>query len=164
MPDAAASPLKAYNVPFDSMEPTIPTGSDVIGDTSYYSKHEPKRWDVVVFTAPQADKARSGADSGVFIKRIVGLPGETIHLSRAGLEVNGTKLSVPSKLQDRFSSFKQYPEHRFGNESFKVPADSVFVMGDNAAIFVADSSVLGAVPFRNLQARVLASVSINWLS
>ena len=74
--------LKAFHMPFDSMEPTIATGAKVIGDVGYYGSNRPQRWEVVVFSLPGND--------GEFIKRIVGLPGEKITLGPAGLLVDGS--------------------------------------------------------------------------
>jgi signal peptidase I len=159
MPETAVNPLKSYNVPFDSMEPAITIGSDVLGDVSYYSKHEPKRWDVVVFLAPEVKKTASA--SGRYIKRIIGLPGETIHLTPKGLKINGAMMAIPPTLKDRFSSFTKNEEHKFGSDPYKIPADSVFVIGDNPQVYVADSRELGPIPVRNLEARVLASVRIT---
>jgi|SRR5947209_4518297 len=159
MPETAANPIKSYNVPFDSMEPAIATGSDVVGDVTYYSKNKPKRWDVVVFSLPNA--SQSGADSGRFIKRIIGLPGETIHLTPRGLKINGAMTPIPPALKGRFASFRNEEEYRFGSEPFKIPADSVFVIGDNPEVYVADSRELGPIPIRNLEARILASVRVT---
>jgi signal peptidase I len=159
MPETTAKPLKLYNVPFDSMEPAIATGSDVIGDLSYYSKHAPKRWDVVVFSAPEANK--TGSNSGRFVKRIVGLPGETIHLTHKGLQINGAMIPIPLTLKGRFSSFEKHQEYKFGINPYHIPADSVFVLGDNPEVYVADSREFGPIPIRNLEARVLASVRIT---
>ena len=153
MSDTAAKPLQTFSVPFDSMEPTIPTGSEVVGDVSYYSKHKPQRWDVVVFSLP-------GSESRTFVKRIVGLPGETIHVTHRGLMINGAMMPVPPKLRG-FSSPKKHDDHKYGRDSFKIPADSVFVMGDNAEVYQADSREFGAVPIGNLKARILATVSVT---
>jgi signal peptidase I len=132
------------------MEPTITANSDLLGDTSHYMKNRPQRWDVVVFTLP-------GNDQGRFAKRILGLPGETIHITPQGVTINGTTLTVPALLKDRFSSFKNFPEHKHGIEPYKIPADSVFLIGDNPRIYVADSRVFGAIPVRNIEARLVAS-------
>jgi signal peptidase I len=145
------NPIRSYCMQYDSMEPTITANTDVLGDHTYYSKNRPQRWDVVVFTLP-------GSDKGRYVKRILGLPGEAIHLTLEGLIIEGAKVSVPPILQDRFASFKRFPEHKYGNEPFKIPADSVFLIGDNPRIYVADSRVFGPIPIRNLEARLVASL------
>ena len=153
MSEATAQRLKSFGMAFDSMEPAISTGSEVIADVSYYASHPPERWDVVVFSLP--------GNPGRFIKRIVGLPGETIHLTSKGLKVNGTVLSAPAKLKDCFSSFKQHHDYKHGFGEFKIPDDSVFLLGDNPSVHVADSREHGPIPIRNLEARVFASVHIT---
>ena len=114
---------------------------------------------VVVFSLPKASK--SGTDSGRFVKRIIGLPGETIHLSPKGVAINGAMMAIPSTLKDRFSSFRKQEDYKCGFEPYKIPPDSVFVIGDNADVYAADSRELGTIPISNIEARVLASVSIN---
>lgn len=154
MSEATALRLQSCTMQFDAMEPTISTGSEVISDAAYYSSHTPKRWEVVVFSLP--------GSGGRFIKRIVGLPGETIHLTSEGLKVNGAVVTAPSKeLNDCFSSFRHHPDHKCGFGEFKIAADSVFLLGDNPSIYVADSREFGPVPIRNLEARVFASVHIT---
>lgn len=163
MPTTEASQLRSYCVQYDSMEPTITAGSDVIGDRSYYSDHKPQRWEVVVFTLNK-EKSESGASSGYYVKRIVGLPGETVHFTPGGLRIDAAHAQVPARLADRFSSFLRHQEHKFGDEPYQIPADSVFVIGDNTRIYVADSRVHGSVPIANLEARVLAGVQTTWLT
>jgi len=152
MSTTAKNTLQSFSVPFDSMEPTIPTGSEVVGDVSYYSNNRPQRWDVVVFSPP-------GSKSGQFVKRIVGLPGETIHITHRGLQINGAMMQVPARLKG-YSSCTRHDDHKYG-DSYKIPDDSVFLMGDNMEVYQADSREFGAVPISNLKARVLASVSVR---
>jgi type IV secretory pathway protease TraF len=83
------------------------------------------------------------------------LPGETIQLTTEGLKIDGEIVSPPSELKDRFSSFKKRASHKFGVEPFRIPGDSVFLIGDNAELDVMDSRVHGPVPVGNLEARVL---------
>jgi signal peptidase I len=157
MADATTNPLKAYWMQFDSMEPTITTGSDVIADHSHYSANRPQRWDVVLFSLPK-ELTKPGAGPNRYMKRIIGLPGETIQFLHDGLEINGAKASVPPALRDRFSTFKNFPEYKFGMKPFQIPADSVFVVGDNPRIYVADSREFGPIPIKNIEAHVKASV------
>jgi len=149
----ATKHLKSFKIPFDCMEPAIPTGSNVIGHVSYYSSHKPERWDVVVFSIPGKD--------GQFIKRIVGLPGETIKLASDGLRINGSVVPPPAEFKDSFGTFKHDVNYKHASGEFTIPDDSVFVMGDNQAIYVADSREHGAVPIRNLEAKVIAAVRLD---
>jgi signal peptidase I len=153
MSETAAHTLQSYHVAFDSMEPAIASGSDVIGDATYYATHRPARWDVVAFSLANS--------TGSFVKRIIGLPGETIQLTSKGLIINGATVAVPPALKGRFSCFEKHEDHKFGVDPFKVPADSVFVVGDNVQGYVTDSREFGPVPVRNLEARILAAVQVT---
>jgi signal peptidase I len=139
-------------MPFDSMEPAIATGAEVVAEPGYYASHHPRRWEVVLFSLPDG--------SGPFVKRIVGLPGETIQLTAHGVRVNGQMLAPPAHLKDCFSSVKHHANNKHGSAEFQIPAGSVFLVGDNTAIHVADSREHGAVPVGNLQARVVASINL----
>jgi len=157
MSAGAVNPLRSYLMQYDSMEPTITTNHDVILDSSHYVKNPLQRWDVIVFLLPR-DGTKPHIDLGRYMKRIIGLPGETIQFTAEGVLINGKKVSVPLLLADRFSAFERFPEHKYGAEPFDIPADAVFVIGDNPRIYVSDSREFGPVPTRNIEGRVLASV------
>jgi signal peptidase I len=100
-----------------SMESTIMTGSRIFGFRLAYSFNEPERFDVIVFKFPD-DEA-----SAPFLKRIIGLPNETVEIKDGKVYINGS--DVP--LDDSFVNEKPYGS--FG--PFTVPPDSYFVLGDN---------------------------------
>ncbi len=152
MAEAAARTLEAFKMPFDSMEPAIATGAEIIAENGYYGSHPPSRWEVVLFSLP--------GNSGRFVKRIVALPGETVQLTREGVKVNGKLLSPPAHLHDCFSSIEHHANSKHGSTEFKVPDGSVFVLGDNTAIHVADSREHGAIPIGSLEAKVVASINL----
>lgn len=157
MPDRAASRIQSYCVQYDSMEPTISMRTDLLADRAHYTRRQPQRWDVVVFTLP-AETKETGAEADRFVKRVIGLPGETIQLTAEGLIVNGARVEAPPLLADRFSSFRSFDGHRFGAEPYEIPSDSVFLIGDNPRIYVSDSREFGPIPIQNIESRVLASV------
>ena len=157
MSTSGVNPMRSHLMQYDSMEPTITSNNDVICDNSYYLKNPVQRWDVVVFLHAR-DASKPHTDLGRFMKRVIGLPGETIQFTADGVLINGKKIQVPTLLADRFSSFKIFPEHKYGAQPFQIPADTVFVIGDNPRIYVSDSREFGPVPRRNIEGRVLASV------
>ena len=65
--------LEPYRIPSASMEPTVVVGDMILADKTYYERHSPQVGDIVIFTH-QDDRSR------VFMKRIAGLPGETVTL------------------------------------------------------------------------------------
>ena len=95
------------------MYPTFENRDYLIVDAISYKFKEPQRGDVVVFKYPYDDKR-------YFIKRIIGLPGETIKINNGKLSINDTPLDEP------------YAGKMFENDfSIKLASDELFVMGDN---------------------------------
>ena len=108
--------INAY-IPSESMENTLMTGDRVIGNRlAYKFGHDPERFDVVIFYAP---------DSGeLYIKRVIGMPGETVTIKDGKVYINGSD----TPLDD---SFIREPMETEGKSTYKVPEDSYFMMGDN---------------------------------
>ena len=100
------------NVPTASMYPTIKP-EDRIAVTRIYNKSKLKRGDIVVFHSKELNED--------LVKRLIGLPGETVEVSEDGkVTVNGTLLK------------QQYVVYNGGKGgSYKVPQDSYFFLGDN---------------------------------
>jgi len=102
-----------------------------------------------VFRTPPAAKAKCG-EGGTFVKRIIGLPGETVSDKTGGwVYVNGRKLTEPYIKADR-----RMQDSTFG--TWKVPNGQYFMMGDNRGSSC-DSRVWGAVPRKNLIGEVFAT-------
>ena len=100
-----------------SMENTLPTRSWVVGSRLSYVFGEPHRFDIILFENPR------DPDDHPFVKRIVGLPYETVEIRDGLVFINGS--DIP--LDDSFTK-----EPSFGNFGpFLVPADSFFVLGDH---------------------------------
>lgn len=104
-------------VPSGSMENTIMTKDRVIGSRLAYLFDDPERGDIVIFHWPDDE-------SIFFVKRIIGLPGDTIDIQNGHVYLNGseTPLEEPYLKQDMIP---EPPMH------FEVPEDSYFMMGDN---------------------------------
>jgi signal peptidase I len=151
--------VNPYRIPSSSMEPTLHCArpapgcearfSDrVLANRFIYHLHDPQRGDVIVFETPPAAKAKCGA-GGTFVKRIIGLPGERVQIrirrGAAFVYIDGRRLEEPYIEQDRRDIGPA--------ESFKVPPDSYFVMGDNRSQSC-DSRVWGSVPRDNVIGKV----------
>lgn len=126
----------------ESMYPTFDSGDYLIIDELTYRLDDPKRGDVVVFRYP-------GDPSVFYIKRIVGLPGETVHVERG--EVRITTLSG-----ETFTLPEPYvvAEDATYTLSTTLGEERYFVMGDNRPKS-SDSRVWGALPKENLIGRAL---------
>jgi signal peptidase I len=107
------------------------------------------RGDVVVFKTPPLAQIKCG-EGGTFVKRIVGLPGETVQdrvIGGAGyIYINGKKLDEPY--------VRQVLRDIGPANTWRVPPNSYFVMGDNRAQSC-DSRVWGAVPKSNVYGKVV---------
>ena len=98
------------------MENTIMTGDRVIGNRFAYSFSDPQRFDIIIFRYPDDE-------SQLFIKRIIGLPGETVEIRDGKIYLNGSD----EPLED--VQTKETMVGSFG--PYTVPENSYFVMGDN---------------------------------
>ena len=95
---------EARYIPSGSMLPTLQINDRLIIDKVSYHFVEPTRGDIVVFSPTEALRARNFKDA--FIKRIIGLPGDTVAVADGKVYVNGEALSE-NYLQD-------YPNYQWG--------------------------------------------------
>jgi signal peptidase I len=126
----------------DSMYPTFESGEYLIVDQVTYRLSEPERGDVIVFRFPQ-DRSK------FFIKRIIGLPGETIDFS--GREViitnlNGNSFTLPEEYVQKEKSNLPNPVTLTGSQ--------YFVMGDNRLESL-DSRTWGPLEKKDIIGRAL---------
>jgi signal peptidase I len=139
-----------YRIPSPSMEPTLhcakPTegcrarvSDRVIANRFIYRFRDPRRGEIVVFETPAS--AEACGETGTFVKRIIGLPGEVISERDGRVYVDGKRLTEP------------YIDPTLRDDQTKtwarVPPGSYFVMGDNRAASC-DSRVWGTVPRNDL--------------
>jgi signal peptidase I len=108
-------------------------------DPTRYLFRGPKRGDVIVFKDPGVGPNEPERD---FIKRIIGLPGETVEVRDCTVFVNGEALAEPY--------IKERPNYSFGPET--VPVDHYFVLGDNRNNS-SDSHSWGMLPKGNIIGR-----------
>jgi signal peptidase I len=132
-------PFRAYVAqPFivdgASMDPTFTNGQYLIVDELSYHFTSPERGSVLIFKFPKDT-------SKYFIKRVIGLPGETVSLKRGKVFINGKELDEP------------YIKYTSDNTlSYTLAEGEYFVMGDNRSAS-ADSRLWGPVPARDIVGR-----------
>lgn len=127
--------VQPHQVTGNSMLPNFEDGEYILTDKISYHFHQPKRGDIVVFKAPKNQQKD-------FIKRIVGLPGETIKLEKGKVFINGEKISEVYLSPNGITLPKSLISE--GQEAL-VPLDEYFVLGDNRQ-HSSDSRDWGTVP------------------
>ncbi|TRW43066.1 signal peptidase I [Georgenia yuyongxinii] len=130
-----------YPVVSDSMAPTVSTGSHVVVDKLGWRLGGLQHGDVVVLTSP--------ADGTLLVKRVVGRAGDEVRIDDAILVVNDRPLEEPYVDHSRIDATYFGP--------VTVPADHVFVMGDNRFGSI-DSRVFGPVPLPDVVGRVITDL------
>jgi len=192
--------FEPFKIPSGSMIPTLLIGdfilvnkfsygfkvpfSDWFSDPVYLTGPEqPKRGDVIVFKYPKDTNLN-------YIKRVIGLPGDTIEVIDKVVYVNNTPIEgkiidgkeILEDMDDRYKSYQfKFFETKTGDSThitqidtsndyfanyykFTVPKDNYFVMGDNRD-FSADSRRWGTVPFGHIKGKAILvwfSLSVPW--
>ena len=147
-----AEVAKPYRIPSSSMEPTLHCAKPgewcegrfndrVMANRIAYRFGDPKRGQIVVFQAPK----NACGIGGTFVKRLIGLPGDTVSERTGYISINGTPLHEP-----------YLDPHLRDDESgtWHVPSGHYFFMGDDR-MHSCDSRVWGSVPRSSLVGPVL---------
>ncbi len=130
--------IQAFYIPSESMRDTLQINDRVLVSKIPYYFHDPKRGDVIVFSEPNPEKQEQRGvidgfahwlfqgigftkpDNPDFIKRVIGIPGDTVWAKHNQVYVNGVAINEPY-VKGRTSDF----------DKVKVPPHMYFVLGDN---------------------------------
>lgn len=118
--------VQPHQVNGHSMDPNLQTGEYLLTEKVSYRFHEPQRGEVIVFKAPLNACIGDNCD---YIKRIIGLPGDTVKVAEGKIFVNGEQLDESKYLSA--SVITGAAEATVGNKEIKLAADEYFVCGDN---------------------------------
>lgn len=106
------------NIPSESMENTIMTEDRLIANRLAYKSNDPQRKDIIVFRYPVDDET-------LYIKRIIGLPGEKVEIIGGQIYIDGDSIPLDEDyLPEKWTRAND-------GYSFEVPQDCYFVLGDN---------------------------------
>ncbi|MFN3813201.1 MAG: signal peptidase I [Aquificaceae bacterium] len=154
--------VQAYNIPSGSMKPTLLVGDFILVNKLVYDLSEPKRGDIVVFKWPVNPKID-------FIKRVIGMPGDTVEVRGYQVYINGKPLplkkvdevyedmnrklifeeTLPNGVKHKISIYEDPPIPRRDFPPTIVPEGNYFVMGDNRDNSE-DSRYWGFLPTENV--------------
>jgi signal peptidase I len=155
--------VNPYRIPSPSMEPTLHCArpefgceadrSDrVLANRFIYHFRDPKRGEIVVFHAPQL--ATRECTGGIFVKRVIGLPGEVWSERDGHTYIDGRRISEPYVQPDRRDmESKTMLDIPPAGKLHRIPKDMFLMEGDNRA-HSCDSRVWGLVPRSSIIGKV----------
>jgi signal peptidase I len=126
--------VQPHRIKGESMVPNFADGELILSEKITYRFGKPKRGDVVVFQAPPPNRVD-------FIKRVVGLPGESVEIEDGEVFVDGKKLVEPYETQKTE-----------GTVNVKLALNQYFVLGDNRRSS-SDSRVFGPIDKKSIKGR-----------
>jgi signal peptidase I len=133
--------VQTFYIPSGSMIPTLQVGDRILVDKLSYHLHGVGRGDIVVFTKPPLEQQNISD----LVKRVIGLPGETISAAGGQIYINGKLLKEPW-LQPGVKSLPGPNPVPFNlDKPYKIPAGEYYVMGDNRTDSE-DSRYFGPIP------------------
>ncbi|MDH3999209.1 MAG: signal peptidase I [Desulfuromonadales bacterium] len=132
--------FQAFKIPSGSMEDTLLIGDHLLVNKFIYGTEvpfsdepilklrDPQRGDIIVFEYPE-DRDKSYFQKKDFIKRVIGLPGDTVEVRRKNVYINGERYITEQAIYRDDNFIPGHPRDTMAQK--KVPANSYFVMGDN---------------------------------
>lgn len=136
---------EARFIPSGSMEPTLQIDDRLVIEKISYRFNPPERGDIIVFQAPQSALDAVGSTTkDAYIKRVVGLPGDTVEVKEGKVFVNGEALTE--------NYIQAPPAYTWGPET--VPEEEYLVLGDNRNSS-SDGHVWGFLPQESIIGRAV---------
>ena len=122
---------QAFWIPSASMVPTLSVYDRVLVQKAFFSWHDVREGDIVVFSHPPLDQCGWPQEQGDLVKRVIALPGQTIYSSGNSIYIDGRRLAEPylpsyDPLGPSIpGASRQHP--------YRVPPGEFYVLGDNRA-------------------------------
>jgi signal peptidase I len=149
--------VQAFKIPSGSMEPTLEIGDHILVNKFIYgikipfthlsfgAWEQPKRGDVIVFIYPLEPEKD-------FIKRVVGVPGDTVKIVNKKLLINGAEAQDPHAVYKEDTLLPGDTQKRDNFGPITVPPGKIFVLGDNRDRSL-DSRFWGFVPQEDVKGK-----------
>jgi len=151
--------VEAFKIPTGSMEPTLhgaeKGGDRILVNKFIYRFKEIERGDIVVFKT----KGIKGLDLNKdYIKRVIGLPEETLEIKDGDIYINGEKITDPRIDNIEYiNTDETWGPYGYPEKKVKIPPNHYYVLGDNSANSK-DSRVWGFVPKKILKGELSSSI------
>jgi signal peptidase I len=141
--------IQTFSIPTASMQPTLMVKDRLLVEKLSFQYREIRRGEIIVFHAPERVKRATDGKEQDFVKRVIGLPGDTVEVNDNKVIVNGTVLNETYLPAGTVTTSRN-------QKRWVVPVDAYFVMGDNRGNsfdsrewdFVPRPLVVGRVLFR----------------
>jgi signal peptidase I len=142
--------FQAFWIPSASMVPTLGVYDRILVQKAFFSWHDVRQGDIVVFSHPPLDDC-GGSQEGDLVKRVIALPGQTIYSSGNSIYVDGRLLAEP--YLPPYDPLGPPIPNASSQHPYQVPPGDFYVLGDNRAIScdsrywgpLAGSSIVGKV-------------------
>ncbi|MGB9642525.1 MAG: signal peptidase I [Candidatus Ratteibacteria bacterium] len=139
--------VQAFVIPSESMKPTLKIHDRLLANKIIYKIRQPHRWEVIIFKYPEDP-------SKYFVKRLVGLPKESLIIKNGHVCINGKNMQQPDYVSTALYYYSDIDASYGVHEEIKIPASAYYVLGDNS-INSRDSRYWGFVPSKNLVGKAL---------
>jgi len=136
-----ATVVQSNVIPTGSMSPTIEPKDRVFTNRFIYRFRQPERGEIIVFRPTEMAMQMCGTKEPL-LKRVVGLPGDTIGVHNGNVYINGAVYDEP---------YLPSPLH-YEMQDIKIPDKMIFAMGDNRNNSC-DSHYWGPLPIKNIQGK-----------
>jgi signal peptidase I len=147
--------IGVYRIPASSMVPTISPGDQILAEGFTYWFRAPRRGELVIF---ESEGLQTAGPATIYVKRVAGLPGETLRIQNGRLFVNDRETPLTNRA-GRIEILS--PESGFrlpyapDGRTITIPPGQYFVLGDNSTNS-SDSRIWGCVPRKNIVSRPVA--------
>lgn len=134
----------------DSMEPVLYNGQEILINRVIYRLASPERGDVIVFLP------NGNPNAHYYVKRVIGLPGETVHIQDGNVYIDGSLL-------DEGGAFEQMTDPGIAGNELTLGADEFFVLGDNRnSSEDSRSGNIGAVKKKDIVGKAWFCIGEDW--
>ncbi len=143
--------FQTFWIPSSSMVPTLSVHDRVVVQKAFFTWHDVRDGDIVVFSRPPLDNC-GGPQEGDLVKRVIALPGQTIYSSGNSIYLNGRLLAEP--YLPRYDPLGPPIPDASSQHPYRVPAGEFYVLGDNRAVSC-DSRYWGPVKGSSIVGKVV---------
>jgi len=147
--------FQTFWIPSSSMVPTLGVYDRIVVQKAFFTWHDVREGDIVVFSHPPLDQCGGPQEEGDLVKRVIALPGQTIYSSGNSIYVNGRLLAEP--YLPHYDPLGPPIPDASRQHPFRVPSGEFYVLGDNRADSC-DSRYWGAIK----GASIIGKVVLVW--